>query len=94
MYILLPPNFPLVETAYLLPIKLRYTNKEPYPYIYSVLNGHLQLEFVRKRQVSAQQRGIMVTRYKHEINGYLQKLSTDERGPPNSVLCFTLEMIT
>ena len=38
-----------------------------------------------KRQVSAQQRGAMVTRCKLKINGSLQKLSTDERCPPISV---------
>ena len=43
------------------------------------------LEFVRKRQVSTQQRSVMITRQNHEINGHLQKLSTNERCPPNRV---------
>ena len=45
----------------------------------------VRLQFVRKMQMSAKQRDVMVTRYKHEMNESLQKLFTKEKCPPNSV---------
>ena len=59
--------------------------RDTYSETCSVRTPTLKLEFVRKRQVSAQFRDILVSGYKQKVNELLQKLSTNERCQPNRV---------